>query len=277
MRGIPNVLHLAGRRRRRRAADPDVGTRGAVAIVGAGPGDPELLTLKAARLLAEAEVVVHDRLVPQAILAHANPAAERIYVGKAPGAHARTQDEINALLAELAEAGRRVVRLKGGDPFVFGRGGEEQAYLEARGIEVAVVPGITAATGCAAAAGVPLTHRDHAQAVTFVTGHGRAGGVGPDWAALARGNHTLVVYMGLATAGETAERLMAAGLAGTTPVAIVEKGTTPQQRVVATTLAGMAATIREEDIGAPALLIIGELAARARTGASLPAELALAV
>jgi len=276
MRAIPNVLHLAGGRRRRA---PRAAARrgGSVALVGAGPGDPELLTLKAARLLAEAEVVVHDRLVPAAILDCADPRAERVYVGKAPGAHARTQDGINALLAELALAGRRVVRLKGGDPFVFGRGGEEQAYLEARGIEVTVVPGITAATGCAAAAGVPLTHRDHAQAVTFVTGHGRAGGTAPDWAALARGNHTIVVYMGLATAGETAERLMAAGLAGTTPVAIVEKGTTPEQRVVATTLAEMAGTIRAEGIAAPALLVIGELAARARTGAPAPAELPLAV
>jgi len=276
MRAIPNVLHLAGGRRRRA---PRAAARrgGSVALVGAGPGDPELLTLKAARLLAEAEAVVHDRLVPEAILDRANPEAARIHVGKAPGAHARTQDGINTLLAELAEAGRRVVRLKGGDPFVFGRGGEEQAYLEARGIEVVVVPGITAATGCAAAAGVPLTHRDHAQAVTFVTGHGRAGGTVPDWAALARGNHTIVVYMGLATAGETAERLMAAGLAGGTPVAIVEKGTTPEQRVVATTLAEMAGTIRDKGVAAPALLVIGELAARARTGAPAPAELPLAV
>lgn len=256
---------LAGGERRAREAmlglvnAPARGESGSVAIVGAGPGDPDLLTLRALRLLQDADVIVHDRLVGPGVLELARRDAERIFVGKAPGNHSLNQDGINALIAARARAGQRVVRLKGGDPFIFGRGGEEVEYLRDRGIAVEVVPGITAALGCAAAAGLPLTHRDLAQSVTFVTAHARDGEPQLDWRALATPHHTIVVYMGVATADRLAARLLAQGLAGTTPVAIVENGTLPAQRVVTGTLDGLGRLAAERGVEAPATLVIGEV------------------
>ncbi len=251
--------------------------RGRVALVGAGPGDPELLTLKALRLLQDAEVVVYDKLVGPEILDYARRDAERIYVGKAPGRHSHSQAEINEILLREAGAGKRVVRLKGGDPFVFGRGGEEVERLLRHGIEVEMVPGITAATGCAAVAGIPLTHRDHASAVTFVSGQGKEGAPDLDWAALASSRHTLAVYMGVASSEKLSRELIAHGRNPETPVAVIERGSLPEERKVFGTLRGLGALIAEEKIEAPALIVIGEvvrLAAEAPRGAT--ADLALA-
>ena len=250
---------------------------GSVAIVGAGPGDPDLLTLRAAALLQRADIIVYDKLVAPEILEQARRDAERIYVGKSRGHHAKTQDEINALLLELARAGHRVVRLKGGDPFVFGRGGEERAYLLGHSVSVQVVPGITAATACGASAGIPLTHRAHTAAVTFVTGHGKDGEPDLDWGALAASRHTLVVYMGVATAPRTAERLIEHGLAPDTPVAIVENGTRPEERIVTGALGELAALIRDEGIAGPAIIVIGEVARHADAARDLAQPQALAV
>lgn len=236
---------------------------GHVAIVGAGPGDPELLTVKALRALQDADVVVHDRLVGDGVLDLVRRDAARIYVGKQKSNHSVPQDGINDLLVELARAGKRVVRLKGGDPFVFGRGGEELDALRAAGIDASVVPGITAATGCAASIGMPLTHRDHASAVTFVTGHGVDGDPDVDWHALAAPRHTLVVYMGLARAGALAEHLIGAGRSPGTPVAIVENGTRADERVLTGTLASLSAVVASARVGAPALIVVGEVAALA--------------
>src|ERR1700742_5315277 len=203
------------------------GRAGVVWLVGAGPGDPDLLTVKALRLLRSADVVVHDRLTPPALLDLARPDARMIDVGKRKSRHTLPQDDINALLVALAFQGLKVVRLKGGDPFVFGRGGEELLALRAAGVEAEVVPGVTAALAAAAGAGVPLTHRGLAQAVTFVTGHaavkdGEAGEPDLDWLVLSRPNHTVVVYMGVTTAAMLAERLVEAGRAASTPVLVVE-------------------------------------------------------
>ena len=238
--------------------------QGVVHLVGAGPGDPELLTLKALRLLGEADVIVHDRLVAPEILDLARRDADRFYVGKERSNHSVPQDQIHDLLVEQARLGRRVVRLKGGDPFVFGRGGEEVEALKAAGIEVHVTPGITAALGCAASAGVPLTHRDHAQSVTFITGHSRDGDHSNplmlDWSALSAPHHTLVVYMGVATAKEISSRLIRHGREPSTPVLIIENGTRADEvRTPATldTLAGAVAAARPKG---PALVIIGEVA-----------------
>lgn len=239
----------------------DPAPRGHVDIVGAGPGDPELLTLKALRALQDADVVVHDRLVGDGILELVRRDAERLYVGKARANHSVPQDQINALLVAQARAGRRVVRLKGGDPFVFGRGGEELEVLRAAGVSVSVIPGITAATGCAASAGLPLTHRDHASAVTFVTGHGVDGEPDIDWVALAQPRHTAVVYMGLSRAGTLAARLMAHGRSPETPVAIIENGTRENERVVTGKLSNVAELVRGARVGAPALIVVGEVAA----------------
>lgn len=235
---------------------------GVVHIVGAGPGDPELLTLKALRLIQNADVIIYDRLIGEDILNFAREGAERVYVGKAPGAHAKTQQQINDLMIEAAAAGRNVVRLKGGDPFIFGRGGEEQAALLAAGIRVEIVPGITAATGCAAASGIPLTHRQVTSAVTFVTGHGKFGTPDVDWAALASGKHTLVIYMGVGTAGDCARNLMDHGRAPSTPVAVVENGTCPGQRILTGALAHLGDIVCDENVEGPALLIIGDVVAR---------------
>ncbi len=235
-------------------------TAGSVAIVGAGPGDPDLLTLRALRLLQDADVIVHDRLVGEGVLELARRDAERVFVGKARGHHSMSQDAINALLAARARAGQRVVRLKGGDPFIFGRGGEEVEHLRARGIAVEVVPGITAATGCAAVAGLPLTHRDVAQSVTFVTAHARDGEPQLDWRALATPRQTLVVYMGVAVADRLAARLIEHGLSADTPVAVIENGTLPTQRVVTGLLRDLGSLIAERGIAGPAALVIGEVA-----------------
>lgn len=240
--------------------------RGVVHIVGAGPGDPELLTIKALRLIQEADVVYYDRLVSPEIISLIRRDAARVPVGKSKGDHSVPQTEIHERLIASAREGLRVVRLKGGDPFIFGRGGEELEAVRAEGIEVHVVPGISSALGCAASAGVPLTHRDHAQTLTFVTGHAKAGGVPDlDWQALARPAQTVVVFMGVDTAPAIAEKLIAAGRAPTTPVAVIENGTRADELRVFGTLAELPFLVEEEGITGPALLIIGEVA-------GLPAE-----
>lgn len=243
-------------------------SEGSVALVGVGPGDPDLLTLRALRAMQDADVVVYDRLIGDQMLDYVRRDAERIYVGKARGNHAMSQTAINALLLARARVGHRVVRLKGGDPFIFGRGGEEMACLQAAGIAVEIIPGITAAAGCAAAAGLPLTHRDYASGVTFVTGHMRDGAPEPDWAGLAALRHTLVIYMGVATAGTIGERLVAHGMAPATSVAVIENGTRPNQRVVAGALAELGPLVAEHAINGPALIVIGEVAALANTTAA---------
>jgi len=252
---------------------PSAAAQGRVAIVGAGPGDPELLTLKALRHLESADVILYDRLVDPAILDRARRDARRLYVGKAPGRHALRQEEINALLVAEARAGHRVVRLKGGDPFIFGRGGEELDALRAAGIETEIVPGITAALGCAASAAIPLTHRDHAQALVIATAEGKAGEPGLDWAAFARSGQTLAIYMGVAAAARVAERLIAGGLAATTPVAVIENGTRADERVLAGRLGGLGSLVADADIDGPALILVGEVAARAETAAGMAAAL----
>lgn len=245
-------------------ADEESAGRGVVHIVGAGPGDPELLTLRALRLLQEADVILYDRLVGAEILALARRDAERVYVGKAKSSHALPQSEIEALLVRYARAGKRVVRLKGGDPFVFGRGGEELDALRAAGTSAFVTPGITAATGCAAAVGMPLTHRDYSQAVTFVTGHAKGDGDPDlDWESLARLGHTLVIYMGVGKARQIAENLIRAGRAPTTPAAVIENGARPDQRALKGTLADLGAIVERGEIKGPAILVVGEVAALA--------------
>ena len=231
-----------------------------VHLVGAGPGDPELLTLKAARLIGAADVVVHDRLGAPAALALARPDARLIDVGKEPRRHPVPQEAINAILIEEARAGRRVVRLKGGDPFVFGRGGEEALALAAAGIDCAIVPGVTAAQGIAASARVPLTHRGIAESVRFVTGHRKADQpLDYDFAALADPGTTLVVYMGAASIAETAERLMAAGRSGSTPVLVVVDGTSPREIRRISTLASVVGDAAAIGRHGPTLFVIGEV------------------
>jgi uroporphyrin-III C-methyltransferase/precorrin-2 dehydrogenase/sirohydrochlorin ferrochelatase len=239
---------------------------GRVSLVGAGPGDPELLTLRAARALREADVIVYDKLVDPAVLEYARRDARRIFVGKSKGHHTLPQAEINALLVAEAKAGRHVVRLKGGDPFVFGRGGEELDMLVAEGVRVEVVPGITAATGCAAYAGFPLTHRDHASSVVFVSGHSKDGLSDLDWRALANPRQTIVVYMGVSAAGDVAGKLMEAGSSASTPIAIVENGTRWDQRVIKGELQQAADLIRQHGVAGPALLVIGEVTRAAEAG-----------
>ena len=232
---------------------------GKVFLVGAGPGDADLLTVRAARLLAEADAVVYDNLVGADVLALIPRTAERIYVGKERGNHSMVQGEINALLVRLACAGRQVIRLKGGDPFVFGRGGEELQALAAEGIPFEVVPGITAACGVASYAGIPLTHRDHAQACLFVTGHLKDGSCDLDWPALARSRQTVVIYMGLGGLAEICAQLIAHGLPATTPAAVVQQGTTLDQRVVSATLADLVAQVEQAELRSPCLIIVGEV------------------
>lgn len=244
-----------------RIDDADTARRtGRVALVGAGPGDASLLTLRGLRLLNEADVILHDRLVSAEVLDLARRDAERIEVGKEAGHHHVPQDKIHALMLEHALAGKRVVRLKGGDAFVFGRGGEEIEYLRDHGIDYEVVPGITAALACAAYAGIPLTHRDHAQSVRFVTAHSKAENDELDWAGFAREGQTLAFYMGVAGLERVRARLLAHGRAASTPCALVENGSRPEQRVVLATLDTLPETARTHDVRSPALLFVGEVA-----------------
>ena len=234
---------------------------GTVYLVGAGPGDPELLTLRAARLLGEAELVVHDGLVDPAVLTRVRPEAELISVAKSRRRHTLPQHEINALLVCEALAGRDVVRLKGGDPFVFGRGGEEAEACRAAGVPVEIVPGVTSALGAAAAAQIPLTHRDNASIVSFVAGQCK-GLTEQDWAGLAGKGRTLVIYMGVKTAPQIAEKLMADGLTPDVPVAVIENAARANMRVLRGPLAGLPRLVERERVKSPALIIIGDVTAR---------------
>jgi uroporphyrin-III C-methyltransferase len=233
--------------------------RGKVFLVGAGPGDAELLTLKGARALSQADAVVFDHLVGQAVLDLARASAERVYVGKEPGRHELPQDQINRLLIERARAGQFVVRLKGGDPFVFGRGGEEIIELAMAGVPFEVVPGVTAACGASAYAGIPLTHRGVARVCTLVTGHLTDGHCEHDWGALARPGQTIVVYMGVAAIGAICEQLIAHGLSALTPAAVVRNATLDSQTTVRGTVGDLPGLVARAEVKPPAVIIIGEV------------------
>lgn len=234
-------------------------SHGTVYLVGAGPGDPDLLTLRAAQLLRAAEIIVYDNLVSPAVLDMANPAAERIYAGKERGNHALPQEAINALLVGQAKRNKIVLRLKGGDPYIFGRGGEEVQTLADYGIPFEVVPGVTAAAGVAAYAGIPLTHRGFASACVFAAGYLKDGSIDLDWEGLARPGQTVVIYMGLHGLSTLTAKLIAHGLAPETPAAIVQQGTTPQQRVVTATLATLPALAEAARLKPPTLIIVGQV------------------
>jgi uroporphyrin-III C-methyltransferase/precorrin-2 dehydrogenase/sirohydrochlorin ferrochelatase len=241
------------------ASDPDALTRGSVSLVGAGPGNPDLLTFQALHLLQQADVVLYDNLVSPEIVKLARRDAQRIYVGKKADHHPLPQEEINRLMIELAGAGKAVLRLKGGDPFIFGRGGEEIERLASAGIPFQVAPGITSASGASCYAGIPLTHRDHAQSVTFVTGHRRAGQVDLDWPRLSSDTETVVIYMGVQQAPAICQQLIAHGRAPDTPAAIVERATTDRQRLIIGTLSSLPDQMERSSIKPPALIIIGSV------------------
>jgi uroporphyrin-III C-methyltransferase/precorrin-2 dehydrogenase/sirohydrochlorin ferrochelatase len=239
------------------AADPDY--KGEVYLVGAGPGDPDLLTFKALRLMQKCDVVVYDRLVSEPILDMVRRDAEKIYAGKSREQHSISQENINQLLVRLAKQGKRVLRLKGGDPFVFGRGGEEIGELIENNIDFQVVPGITAASGCTTYAGIPLTHRDHSQACIFVTGHRKEGNIDLNWEMLSHSNQTVVFYMGLDNVKRICESLKAHGRDQSTPAALIEKGTTPVQRVFIGDLNTLPGLVDSNDVRAPTLIVVGEV------------------
>ena len=232
---------------------------GEVYLVGGGPGDPDLLTFRALRLMQQADVVLHDRLVPDVILDLVRRDAERVFVGKRQGDHALPQESISQMLVDLAKEGKRVLRLKGGDPFTFGRGGEEIETLASHGIPFQVVPGITAANGCAAYAGIPLTHRDHAQSCIFVTGHTKDGKLDLNWRTLVQPNQTVVVYMGLGAAAEIIRLLIVHGADAQTPAAMIDNGTRDSQRVVDGTLGNLAERVAKANLEGPAILIVGSV------------------
>ena len=254
---MERALGRAGQSAAGREAEP--ASVGEVYLVGAGPGDPDLLTFKALRLMQRADIVLYDRLVAPAIVDLCRADARRVYVGKRRDQHALPQQEINALLLDTAQQGKRVLRLKGGDPFIFGRGGEEIEQLAEHGIPFQVVPGITAASGCACYAGIPLTHRDYAQSVRFVTGHLKNGTADLNWAALVEPTQTVVFYMGLLGLPVICKSLIAHGRAPETPIALIEKGTTDRQRVVVGVLSNIAELVDREPVSAPTLIIVGEV------------------
>jgi uroporphyrin-III C-methyltransferase len=234
---------------------------GKVLLVGAGPGDPDLLTVKAARIIAVADVIVHDGLVDDAIIALANPSARFISVAKSRSRHSVPQDGINAILVREAKAGHLVVRLKGGDPFIFGRGGEEVEACRVAGVPVEVIPGVSAAMGCAAEAMLPLTHRDASSAVSFVAGQCK-GLTDQDWSGLAGKGRTLVIYMGVATAQDIADKLIADGVAPDMPVAVLERGTRTGSRALRTLLADLGGMMAREEVKSPAIIVVGEVVLR---------------
>ncbi|MBK7315024.1 uroporphyrinogen-III C-methyltransferase [Candidatus Aalborgicola defluviihabitans] len=232
---------------------------GCVYLVGAGPGDPELLTLRAVRLLEKADVVVYDHLVSSAVLDFVSPTAQRIFAGKRRNEHTMRQEQINTLLGQLAQEGKQVVRLKGGDPFIFGRGGEELQTLAAHGVAFEVVPGITAASGVSSYAGIPLTHRDYAQSCIFVTGHLKDGSADLDWPSLVRPHQTVVIYMGLGGLPEICRQMILHGAPPDLPIAVVQDGSIATQRVVTGTLANMPERVAQAKLRSPCLTLIGEV------------------
>jgi len=241
------------------SADTDADPPGEVYLVGTGPGDPDLLTFRALRLMQQADVVLYDRLIGDGILNLVRRDAERVYVGKRPREHVVSQAEIGQMMIRLAKAGKRVLRLKGGDPFIFGRGGEEIAALSEHGIAFQVIPGVTAAAGCGAYAGIPLTHRDHAQSCVFVTGHEKNGQPGLNWEGLIQPRQTVVVYMGVASLAAITEGFISHGADPRTPAAVIENGTSPEQRVITGTLADLPRRSAQARVKSPALIIIGSV------------------